>query len=48
MTASIEIKNGRGFAGIPTGGVFTFEIQGIAGREDLRIKEYQNIYSEVQ
>jgi hypothetical protein len=40
-----QIKDGQGFATIPTGGVLTFEIQGIAEREEIREKEYQNLYS---
>jgi hypothetical protein len=38
-------KDGMGFVEIPTGGVLTFEIQGIAEREEIREKEYQNLYS---
>ncbi|MCL1942549.1 MAG: hypothetical protein FWF54_03245 [Candidatus Azobacteroides sp.] len=45
MEQKIEIKNGRGWAAVPSCGVLTFEIQGIAEREDIRQKEYQNIYS---
>jgi hypothetical protein len=40
-----EIKEGRGFAAIPTGGVLTFEIQGVSEREEIREKEFQNLYS---
>ena len=40
-----EIDNGRGFAAIPTGGVLTFEIQGIAEREEIREKEFESLYS---
>ena len=40
-----EIKDGRGFATIPTGGVLTFEIQGISEREELREKEFQSLYA---
>ncbi|NDV45806.1 hypothetical protein D0T49_01915 [Paludibacter sp. 221] len=42
---NIEIKDGRGFAPIPNGGVFTFEVQGFAERESIQQKEYQNLYS---
>ena len=40
-----EIKDGRGFATIPTGGVVTFEIQGISEREEIREREFQSVYS---
>ena len=40
-----QIKDGRGFATVSSGGVLTFEIQGISEREELREKEYRNIYS---
>ncbi|MEA4975718.1 MAG: hypothetical protein VB046_08290 [Paludibacter sp.] len=45
MDQKIEIKAGRGFATIPKGGVLTFEVQGVAERESIVQKEYQNIYS---
>lgn len=45
MKQKIEIKNGRGFATVPSGGVLTFEVQGVADRESILQKEYQNIYS---
>jgi len=45
MEQTIEIKNGRGFATIPTGGVLTFEVQGISERESILQKEYRNLYS---
>jgi hypothetical protein len=45
MEQKIEIENGRGFATIPSGGVLTFEIQGVAERESILQKEYQTIYS---
>jgi len=45
MEQKIEIKQGRGFAEIPSGGVLTFEVQGFAERESLLQKEYQNLYS---
>lgn len=45
MQQNIEIKNGRGYADIPSGGVLTFEIQGIADRDSILQKEYQTIYS---
>jgi predicted amino acid-binding ACT domain protein len=45
MEQNIEIKNGRGYAVIPKSGVLTFEVQGISEREDIRQKEYQNLYS---
>jgi hypothetical protein len=45
MEQKIEIENGRGFATIPSGGVLTFEIQGVSERESIRQKEYQTIYS---
>jgi len=41
----IVIRDGRGFAAIPTGGVMTFEIQGFAERDEIRQKEYEGIYS---
>jgi hypothetical protein len=41
----IKIKDGRGFAPIPIGGIMTFEIQGVSEREDIRHKEYEKIYS---
>ena len=40
-----EINDRRGFADIPSGGLITFEIQGISEREEIREKEFQNIYS---
>jgi len=40
----IEIEQGRGIQEY-SGGVLTFEIQGFTEREDLRVKEYQNLYS---
>ncbi len=40
-----QIKDGHGFASIPTGGVLTFEIQGIAERDEIREKEFQSLYS---
>ncbi|MDR0681758.1 MAG: hypothetical protein LBG15_07925 [Dysgonamonadaceae bacterium] len=40
-----EIKDGRGFAATSAGGVLTFEIQGISERDEIREKEYRNIYS---
>jgi len=40
-----EIIDGHGFANIPTGGVLTFEIQGISEREELREKEFQSLYA---
>lgn len=45
MEQKIEIKNGRGYAVIPKSGVLTFEVQGISERDDIRQKEYQNLYS---
>lgn len=45
MDQKIEIKSGRGFATIPRGGVLTFEVQGVAERESILQREYQNIYS---
>jgi len=45
MEQKIEIEKGRGFATIPSGGVMTFEVQGISERDDIRQKEYQNLYS---
>lgn len=45
MQQKIEIKNGRGYAVIPKSGVLTFEVQGISERDDIRQKEYQNLYS---
>jgi hypothetical protein len=42
--SEFQIKDGRGFA-TATGGVLTFEIQGIAEREEIREKEFQNLYS---
>lgn len=41
----IEMQGGnRGFA-VAQSGVMTFEVQGVSEREDVRIHEYQNIYS---
>jgi hypothetical protein len=40
-----EIKDGRGWASAPTGGVLTFEIQGISEREEIREKEFRTLYS---
>lgn len=45
MEQVIEIKNCRGFATTPKGGVLTFEIQGFSERETIRNREYQTIYS---
>jgi hypothetical protein len=45
MEQKIEIENERGFAEIPSGGVLTFEIQGVSERESILQKEYQTIYS---
>ena len=41
----IQIRGNRGIAPIPSGGILTFEIQGIAEREELRHAEYEKIYS---
>jgi hypothetical protein len=40
-----EITDSRGFAAAPNGGVVSFEIQGIAEREEIREKEFQNLYA---
>lgn len=45
MENQIEIINGRGHAPIPSGGVVTFEIQGVAERDNILQKEYQTLYS---
>jgi hypothetical protein len=39
-----QLKDGRGFAAIPTGGVLTFEIQGVAKRKEIREKRDCNFY----
>ncbi len=35
MEQKIEIKDGRGFATIPKGGILTFEVQGVAEKESI-------------
>ncbi|GHT60473.1 hypothetical protein FACS189451_00590 [Bacteroidia bacterium] len=40
-----QIKDGTGYFSNPSKGVVTFEIQGISEREEIREKEYQNLYS---
>ena len=45
MEQKIEIKEGRGYAPIPSGGILTFEVQGVANRDSILQKEYQTIYS---
>ena len=45
MEQEVEIKEGRGFATIPKGGILTFEIQGVSEMESLVQKEYQTVYS---
>jgi len=40
-----QIKDGHGFASIPTGGVLTFEMQGIAERDEIREKEFKSLYA---
>jgi hypothetical protein len=45
MTEQIEIKGARGIAPIPSGGVLTFEIQGVSEHEELRHAEYEKIYA---
>lgn len=36
---------GRGYAPVPGVGVLTFEVQGVSEREDIRHREYEQIYS---
>jgi hypothetical protein len=48
MNKNIEIthlSSRWGEVNIPKWGTFTFEIQGITEREDIRQKEYESIYS---
>jgi hypothetical protein len=42
---TIEIRNGRGFAPVPNGGVVTFEVLGYSEREEMRNREFQTLYS---
>jgi len=39
-----EIKDGRGFVAT-TGSLITFEVQGIAERDEIREKEFRSLYS---
>jgi hypothetical protein len=41
----IQIQNGRGFAPVASGGVLTFEVQGVSEREDLLHAQYEKIYA---
>lgn len=45
MEQKIEINDGRGYAPIPSGGILTFEVQGVDNRDSILRKEYQTIYS---
>ena len=40
-----EIKDGLGYAAPSSGGLITFEIQGISEREEIREREYRSLYS---
>jgi len=40
-----EMRDLRGIASIPDGGVVTFEVQGIAERDELREQQFQSLYA---
>ncbi len=40
-----HIENGRGFSNFQTGKVITFEVQGVAEREEIKRKEFLSLYS---